>query len=211
MKIVAIAGKNQKIDNYVNAVVASGAKPVNLVDEYDVNEFDGLIIPGGVDINPKRYNQDNHRCEQINDELDEWQLRVLDDFIKAGKPVLGICRGHQLINVYFGGTMIQDIRSDIAHRSYQGDAIHTINAKEGSFLYELYGGNFVANSSHHQSSDILGEGMEAVAFAEDGIIEAARHISLPIITVQFHPERMGGDKTVKGKEIFDHFMRMMEK
>ena len=86
----------------------------------DLSQFDGLLIPGGEDIDPARYGQENTGCRTIDPVMDELQFHALDIFVKAGKPVLGICNGMQMINIYFGGDLIQDIPSKQRHQRNAG-------------------------------------------------------------------------------------------
>ena len=229
---IAIPEINQNVTNYVNAVKAAGMEPVvisvrteNLEQNYQqeyldysvfrVSSFDGLVLPGGRDINPARYGQENKGSMYISDELDELQLSVLDNFVKTGRPVLGICRGYQLINVYFGGTLIQDIAWKERHTYSKetGDKVHRSYAKEGSWIAELYGTEFFHNSAHHQAVDKCGEGLEIVSRCpDDGIAEAFRHTQKEIYGVQWHPERMclahERNDTVCGFSIFQYFCRV---
>lgn len=229
---IAIPEINQDVKNYTRAVLAAGMEPVvisvqteqvrqNYQQEYlDYSEFraeayDGLLIPGGGDINPARYGQENQGSIMIMDALDELQLNMLDDFVKSGRPVLGICRGHQVINVYFGGTMIQHLPTAFRHARglNEPDKVHRCIAEEGSWLAKLYGVEFPHNSAHHQAVDRLGEGLEADSRClEDGTIEALHHLTLPIYGVQWHPERMclalERDDTVNGLPILQFFCRL---
>lgn len=190
---IAIPAEVQDIKNYLAALRALGAEPVQVTIDCDAAAFDGLLLPGGVDVNPVRYGKENVGCAAISDELDEWQLTVMDRFVKLGKPVLGICRGHQVVNVYFGGTLIQHISSAARHARELGvsvDRAHLTHAEAGSFLAELYGTDFTVNSAHHQATDTVGEGLHAVQYSDDGVVEGAYHESLPVWSVQWHPERM---------------------
>lgn len=132
---------------------------------------DGLVLPGGGD---------------IGSALDAAEAGVIRYCIAAGKPILGICRGMQALNVYFGGTLYPDIPG---HRIAEGDARHPTRA-EGP-MAALLGAKPTVNSNHHQAIHRLGEGLRPCQWAEDGIIEAVVHETLPILGVQYHPERMG--------------------
>ncbi len=183
-------------DSYIHAVEALGAQALvyHTVEELDVNAFDCLLLPGGQDINPARYGQENNGSGVWNDELDELQLAFLDAAVKAGKPIFGICRGMQLMNVYFGGTLVQHIetykdhaRDTLTDPDKHHDAVVT---GEKSYLYPLYGETFRINSSHHQVLDRLGDGIVVDLYSsEDHLVEGAHHESLPIWMVQWHPER----------------------
>ncbi len=229
---IAIPEINQDVRNYTGAVAAAGMEPVvisvqseqmkkNYQQEYlDYSEFrvkayDGLLIPGGWDINPCRYGEENRGSIMIMDALDELQFSMLDDFVTVGKPVLGICRGFQIINVYFGGTMIQHLSTAFRHfrKLDEPDKAHGCIAAEGSWLAKLYGTKFTHNSAHHQAVDRLGEGLVIDSRCDkDGTVEALHHTSLPIYAVQWHPERMclelTRDDTVNGLPVFQFFNRV---
>ena len=181
-----------EVPNYLNALTALGAAPEALDRPVGPDSYDGLLLPGGGDIDPQRYGQEVNGSRWVKPELDALQFAVLDAFVKAKKPVFGICRGHQLLNVYFGGSLLQDIESPIQHSPVTRgvDSAHPIRAEKGSWLFALHGGHFTTNSAHHQGGDRLGDGLTAIAFAEDGVVEASQHSSLPIWSVQYHPERM---------------------
>ena len=106
---IAIPVLDMPTANYENALRELGARPVVIKEVCDPQEYDGLLLPGGDDVDPARFGQEINGSLGISPELDALQFEVLDRFVKAGKPVLGICRGHQVINIYFGGDLIQDL------------------------------------------------------------------------------------------------------
>lgn len=185
-------------DNYINALTQLGAEAVcvrnmEVSDRNLAGNFDGLLLPGGSDVNPARFHQENRGSEDIDDGRDEMEFTLLDRFVKAGKPVLGICRGHQVINIYFGGTLIQHIAESPRHSrdpDSSQDNIHQVRAVPGSFAEQLYGQEFLVNSAHHQAADQLGAGLCAAAWSDDGLNEALFHESFPVWSVQWHPERL---------------------
>ncbi|MBQ7255223.1 MAG: gamma-glutamyl-gamma-aminobutyrate hydrolase family protein [Oscillospiraceae bacterium] len=190
---IAIPTVRGTADNYVLALKMLGAEPVIVHEVPNVAEFDGLLIHGGVaDVNPKRYGQELCGSASINDALDELQFSVLEAFAKAKKPVFGICRGHQLINVYFGGTLVQDMPRAAHHIFGMIYLAHGAKTVPDSFLTQLYGEEFSINSSHHECVDQLGPEMRTALVADDGTIEATQHNSLPVWSVQWHPELMCG-------------------
>jgi putative glutamine amidotransferase len=169
----------------------------------DVSHYDGLILPGGApDIDPARYSEENQGAMDVDPELDQLQFSVLDQFVAAGKPVLGICRGCQVINVYFGGTLIQHLGYE---ESIHYSNTHKIEIDHDSVLGSIYGDHLKVWSYHHQAVDQLGTNLNAVAWAEDGVIEAIEHESLPVYGVQFHPE---GNQKMVGMPIFHEFVRI---
>ena len=213
---IAIATTSGKYVNYVNALTGVGAEAVLTEGKrVDPAEFDGLLMPGGVDVAPSRFGEEMNGTEEVDEELDAHQFQVLDDFVRAGKPVLGICRGHQLINVYFGGSLIQNLENAVHHR-WRGDGndqTHESRTEEGSWVRKLYGlDEMVTNSAHHQAVKVPGKGLVADMFSDDGINEAMHHESLPVYCVQWHPERMcfanRREDTVDGRPVFDFFLQI---
>lgn len=165
-----------------------------------------LIFPGGGDINPELYGQLNLGSVNIDTELDLLQLRALEQAVKANVPILGICKGMQLINIGLGGTLIQHLDTVSFHTSAKEDVYHSAITTEDSFLFPLYGASFPVNSRHHQAVDKLANGLIPVQWCpEDSCIEALCHASLPIWGVQWHPERLHTD-TVTGIPLFHHFL-----
>lgn len=221
---IAISDMKNNMTNYLNALRMLGAEPVCVDDRFDPNAFDGLLLPGGGDIDPGYYHAENKGSVGIDPELDRIQFAVLDSFLKTGKPIFGICRGHQLINVAFGGTLIQDLENRALHaRDTDGfgkpgneyDKIHSSRSLSGSFIETLYGKEFTVNSSHHQALDVPGEGMRIAQYSADGVVEAIFHETLPIWAVQWHPERMcfgiRRADTVDGANVLRFFIEKCEK
>lgn len=198
-------------ENYLEALKQSGAEPV-AGSVIDPEKFDGLLLPGGLDVTPSLYGQDAVPETEPDPALDTLQLAVLRRFLEIGKPVFGICRGHQLINVALGGTLIQDLPTAEAHMhiSLGVDHVHFCDAEPDSLIAGIYGTRFAVNSSHHQGVDRPGNGLRVVLRAQDGVIEAMEHETLPVWCVQFHPERMcfkhQRDDTVDGSLLFRFFL-----
>ena len=201
------------IDNYTTAVELAGATPIaGYLPELDLT-CDGLLLSGGVDIDPALYNEDVNGAVDINKERDAHEWMLLDAFVQAGKPVFGICRGSQLINVYFGGSLHQHLTNTVLHRSGQPlDREHEVESAPGSLMEKLYGKRSIVNSVHHQSVKALGEGLVATQMSDDGIVEAFSHKTLPVFAVQWHPERLVLEEKrrhgVDGKKLFEHFVKM---
>ena len=204
---------NTKLQYYVDAVTAAGGEAVAEYLPQVSTDYDGLILCGGNDIDPKYYQQEIGGSVNIDAPRDAIEFALLKAFVDAGKPVLGICRGHQLINIYFGGSLHQDIPEKDLHASNQNfDITHGVTAKDNSVLHNLYGSPFTVNSYHHQAIDRLGENLVATAYWNDQYIEAIEHKSLPILGVQWHPERMCAsekrDDTINGIGIFEWFINI---
>ncbi len=198
MKRIMIAGwltPDEKYENYVEAMARLGADGFVSLKEEDLKEADGLILPGSFqDMNPKLWGaEDLHCSNDVNDELDSIQWKLLQLAADTGKPVLGICRGMQFINVFFGGTLIQDLPCAEDHKPGNPDRYHDVFVPEGTRLYGLYGMMTEVNTRHHQGVGIIGDDLKVSAMwsADAGVVmEAVEHKSLPVIGVQWHPERM---------------------
>ncbi len=121
---------------------------------------------------------------------DAFEIALLDAAVNSGLPVLGICRGPQLINIAAGGTLHQHLPEHAATEGPPDATPHTVTTTEGSQLREMYGPEVAVNSLHHQAVDRLGDGYIATAHSPDGIIEGIEHTELPILAVQWHPELM---------------------
>jgi len=172
----------------------SAAKVLNIVD--------GLIISGGPDVNPARYNEDSlaYICEIPDNYRDSLEFQSIDIAYSKQLPILGICRGHQILNVYFGGSLIADIPSkhgtSVTHRCKADSCIHNINiVVDNDNLSYLKNDSLRVNSYHHQAINRLAKPLVIVAIANDSIIESTcfnDSINYPtfFLTVQFHPEHM---------------------
>ncbi len=210
MDILISVGRDADPGNYIQAVEGAGGRPfaAYLPAETD---FDGLILAGGGDIHPSLFGQKNCGSRDVDFARDRAELALLEAFAAAGKPVLGICRGHQLVNVWAGGGIIQDLgEHNAVHRREGSDKIHLVMARSG-LLRALYGPRFWANSAHHQGVGPVGKGLQVTARAADGVIEAMEHDRLPIFTTQFHPERMVGSDTAPGEALFRRFLALTAK
>jgi putative glutamine amidotransferase len=169
--------------------------PVTL--KHLVAELDGLVLQGGSDVSPKSYGEEALKPEWSGDYIrDQYEIALVNEFRAQGKPVLGICRGIQLLNVAFGGTLYQDIPTQvpgaIQHRNWDiyDQNFHTVDLAGGLAKLQAGPKTVKVNSVHHQAVKGLGQGLsvEAVS-AKDGIVEAVRAQSGPyLLAVQWHPE-----------------------
>lgn len=198
--------------NYENAVRAAGGESVvRYCPEVDLS-FDGLLLTGGGDVDPARFAQEDRGSLLIDSERDQAEIALAQAYLAAGKPILAICRGMQLLNVVLGGTLIQDLGPNLNafHRRIETDKVHPILAREGSLLHTLYGPVLHVNSAHHQAVDLPGHGVAIAARSESGVAESLELPGKPVLGVQFHPERMTGahlrTDTVDGRTIFQWFL-----
>ena len=201
---ILLYGAPRQFPNYEHALVQAGA----IVRFGAAVGCDGLVLPGGGDIHPDFYGQPLQACRQIDRKRDAEELALCLQFLSQGKPVLGICRGMQILNVALGGTLLQHIEG---HGTSNGmDGLHTVTTQPTEFLGQLYGRKFVVNTAHHQAVLALGEGLQPIQWAADGIIEGIAHRELPAWGVQWHPERLmeGGRwrDTVDGQRVFAFFV-----
>lgn len=198
---IFILGEEERYVNYRRAVEAAGGRAVFAGASGPDAACGGLLLPGGGDLEPWRYGQPNTASRGLEPERDAAELALLERFTAAGKPVLGICRGLQTINVFFGGTLVQDLPG---HGTLDGaDRLHPVRTAP-SFLSGICGADAVVNSAHHQAADRLGQGLEAVQWAPDGVVEALSHRTLPVWGVQWHPERLAGSGL--GRRLFEAFL-----
>jgi putative glutamine amidotransferase len=162
-------------------------------------ELDGLVLMGGSDVSPESYGESPLKPEWAGDKVrDEYEIALLRAFVSGGKPVLGVCRGAQIVNVAFGGTLYQDIATQVAgalnHRNWDiyHENMHAVSIVEGSGLARLYPGKSLVktNSVHHQAMKDLGRDLVVEAWSEpDRVVEALRwNGPSHVFAVQWHPE-----------------------
>jgi microsomal dipeptidase-like Zn-dependent dipeptidase/gamma-glutamyl-gamma-aminobutyrate hydrolase PuuD len=207
-------------DAYVNAVIKAGGSPVLIpltndgrVLEEILSKVDGLVLSGGGDIHASFFNEELHpSVESCDLERDNYDLALVRRAAARHIPILGICRGQQLINVAFGGNLIQDIpsqvpQSAINHNQTEERAVgtHTVTVRPGSTLHGIVKNeNIPVNSFHHQAVKEVAPGFKAVAFSDDSVTEAIESTDgKSILGVQWHPEHMA----VAGNEIMTDTFR----
>ncbi|MCM1030750.1 MAG: gamma-glutamyl-gamma-aminobutyrate hydrolase family protein [Oscillibacter sp.] len=207
--------------DYVDAIEKAGGVPLLLPpveDEEAAAYFAGLcagfLFSGGIDVNPVLYGHEPHAAlGAVNTRWDRAELSLLRRVLDTDKPVLAVCRGHQLLNVACGGTLYQDLsempqpvfrHSQLACRA---DRIHTVGIVPDSVLGEIFGGDLFVNSFHHQTLRDLGKGLRATACSEDGVIEAVEMEGKAfVVGVQWHPEMLltGSDDMLP---LFERFVQ----
>ena len=188
MKKIFIYGDREKLANYVTALEKAGAEVICSFDTAESKKCDALLLSGGADIDPKLYGQENTASVGIDHERDAAEYELIGIFREMDKPILGICRGHQILNVALGGTLLQHIPGH-TKTDENVDRVHPVTV-EHPFLRNLYGDGFVANSAHHQVVDRLGDGLSVTCRSEEGYVEGMIHENGRVFSVQFHPERI---------------------
>lgn len=199
--IVREMDQRQLFQNYADAISQAGGQPVLALgmDEELADRADGLFLTGGVDIEPGRYGCERKPwCGQGDLVRDEEELKLFGWFVRREKPVLGVCRGLQLINTGLGGTLWQDQKEEMGVDGHGDGAVHPVSLSPGSVVHGLLGDEILVNSYHHQSVRRLGRGLKVTAMAGE-IVEGVEHQSLPVWAVQWHPERMTGARRVTGE------------
>ncbi len=215
MKKIYVFGDRVKRANYVAAIEAWGGEAVVSTDVSQADACSGLLLPGGADIDPGIYGAENLGSRGIDRALDETELALVEKFVQAERPILGICRGLQILNVAFGGDMIQDLPTASTHcwEESTGDKRHLVTAGRDSFLQDLYGRSFPVNSAHHQGAGKIPSSLRVAAVSEDGVVEALELPQKHIYAVQWHPERMAlchaRSDTVDGGKIFRFFISLL--
>ncbi len=203
---------------YVSSLTRAGAE-VRWIPVEDAQaavtaalECDGLLLPGGSDVNPRLFGQEPaEKCGKPNDLRDAAELQILDAFLPTNKPILAICRGIQVMNVYFGGTLHQDLsKIQVCNHSAflkKNKGSHTVKLLPRTKLCKLLGDAPVkVNSLHHQAIDRLGPGLTVSAVSEDGFIEGVEVFLHPFcVGVQWHPEHMSKNDPAQ-QQLFDAFV-----
>lgn len=192
MKSIFIYGQNSILSNYVKAFTSKSVKVICSTDISLAEKCNSLILAGGGDIHPSLYKETNYHCNNIDYKRDLDELYLVDKFCSQKKTIMGICRGVQVLNVYFGGSLIQHIDG---HSQIKGkDTFHNVLCRKNGFLYNFFGKSALVNSAHHQAINTCGRGLIPDSVAPDGIIESVYHFHLPVYGMQFHPERMPDGK-----------------
>jgi putative glutamine amidotransferase len=197
---------------YVDMIRQCGGEPIAAYCPQYREEYDSLLLAGGVDVHPSLYGEPVNGSVNMDTDRDEAEITLIRAFLHAGKPIFGICRGLQLLNVYFGGTLYQDLPTAPTHSPavYGQYLAHGAVAAEASPCRALYGAAFPINSHHHQGIHTPGNGLTVTMWGDDGTAEEIVHTTLPIWAVQWHPEKMclrfAREDTVDGLPILQKFV-----
>ena len=198
-KCFVYTGYIKNVAKFANPFILHQMSERDLVHILNQNIFSHVIFVGGIDINPKHYSGDSKLAEEIDDRRDDFELFLFQEATRRNYPVLGICRGIQLINIACGGTL-KNLKN---HRAKDKKMLmHSVVIPKNSWLFPLYKGSLEVNSFHHQAIDRLGKDLHICATADDGTIESIQHMKSQIYGVQWHPEEINS-----GEKIFEHFFK----
>ncbi|WP_342505683.1 gamma-glutamyl-gamma-aminobutyrate hydrolase family protein [Sporosarcina sp. FSL K6-2383] len=209
-------------NDYMQAIIRAGGLPfiIPIGDEADVAQIvgllDGLLLTGGNDINPILFNEEPHtHLGEVSPSRDLFELELARQMLAVDKPILGICRGLQLLNVAVGGTLYQDIQQQykgpiLQHLQKAPDAhpSHFVQLAKGSLLAKIAGSERIqVNSFHHQALKDVPTVFNISGIASDGIIEAVESVDKQfVLGVQWHPELLASNGDVVSRRIFEEFV-----
>ena len=210
---------------YTDSILTAGAAPIIIPICHNddaikkiVSSLDGILLSGGPDIHPTLFNEEPHKnIGSIVNARDILDFKIIKYAFEMKKPILGICRGLQVINVFFGGTLYQDIdsqtKSEVQHQQKsRGDlATHSVSIKANSFLHNIFGDKTLVNSFHHQSIKDMAKGFDEIATSiNDNIVEAIEYKEDHfIVGLQWHPELLA-EKNTQMQEIFNSFIKAIK-
>ncbi len=185
------------VRDYSRQVAEAGGVPVQIAFDAPpravISRLDGLILTGGADLAPERYGELPHpELGRVEPDRDSYELALLEAALEEGIPVLGICRGAQVLNVFRGGTLDQHVP---AHSRYDVDPsgfVHDVTIRPGTLAARIYGHTVRVNSLHHQTIGRVGEGLSVSGRAPDGHTEVLEWPGRDVLAVQWHPEMLPG-------------------
>ncbi len=208
-KKIAILGRKKDTDNYERFLGENAFVPVTTLNPGELSSCGGLLLPGGGDITPAFFGEKDKGSKNIDTELDILQFQALELCMRYGLPVIGICKGMQLINIALGGTIVQDMEESGLHIQPGQDIYHSTYIDRNTFLHRLYGDIALVNSAHHQCLNRIGANLQVVQrCCRDNCPEAIVHRTLPILGLQWHPERLDPSQTtLSGAPLLSFFSR----
>jgi putative glutamine amidotransferase len=201
-------GNEEKREAYLQRCRAAGADveviPWDGDPAMDVARFDGLVLCGGDDVDARRFGEENHPSVKLVDpRRDAYELALVREAASRGVPLLGVCRGAQVMNVALGGTLVQHVPEVEGAFEHGGGARHEVRLQDGTRLRSLAGRDRAGvNSFHHQAVGRLAPGLRAAAHSGDGVVEAVEGDGPFLVGIQWHPEREGNDEPL-GQGLFD--------
>ncbi len=211
---ISSKGTNTLSDTYVEAIRKAGGIPVLIPAMSDSAQaaqtialLDGILFSGGEDFDPNYYGESIlNETVGINARRDTSDMLLAKEALKQKKPIMGICRGEQLMNVVLGGSLYQDIPSQVGETvKHSSGAMHKIGVEKGSVLYEIFQEDSITvNSYHHQAVKIPAPGIIVTARTADGIVEA--YEAPGIIAFQFHPEKLLASGEDQWLQLFEYFI-----
>lgn len=220
-KIIGVTPRINKSDtntfirihrNYIDRLIQVGLNPIIITPQSDLSIIlplcSGFLVVGGDDFNPEIYHENNllELSKDIDDEMDALDKDILDYAIKTKLPLLGICRGHQALTALMGYPLHQDIEHDNLEHPCDGK-FHQVTKVTNFGLATRLPDQFVTNTFHHQATKDLPNGFE-ILFKNHDVIEAIEHTTLPLVGIQWHPERMDSNES---KIIFEYFKELVDK
>lgn len=232
--IIGIAGNERSIEdgetfwlsytakNFVEGIQDANGLPtiIPIGDPKDAKKYistiDKLLLGGGHDVHPSFYKQEPHPLlEETHQKRDAFELALIKEAVKQKKPILGICRGFQLLNVAFGGTLFQDLQLypektlPHAQKSNLRQVSHTVSIEKDSHLGNFLPLNYQVNSIHHQLIDQVADEFKIIAKAPNQVIEGIESLNHPILGIQWHPE-LTKDTIANEQAVFDYFVNKLE-
>lgn len=204
---------------YIKGVQNAGGIPILLpITDPDyakiyVSQIDKLVLAGGQDVSPEIYGQIKNATGHYSKDRDDFEQALITETLKQGKPIFAVCRGMQLVNVYFGGTLHQEIGplSDVKHIQDpipREEPSHDLLLEKTSSLHNIYGNQGKINSFHHQAVDNLGEELQITGRCSDGIIESIENKKRRILGVQWHPD-FAYEHLKQEQKVFDYVVNQL--
>jgi gamma-glutamyl-gamma-aminobutyrate hydrolase PuuD len=204
-------GREEKLQPYLDALLAAGAEVAVLRwrepegAAKDAAAFDGIVLCGGDDVDARRWGEENHpTVELVPAVRDEYEIAMVREAAERGVPLLGVCRGCQVMNVALGGTLVQHIPDVPSAGAHQDGVRHEVDVVAGTLLGGL-GARGAVNSYHHQAIGRLAPSLRVTARSADGMVEAVEGPGAFCVGVQWHPERTGNDEPF-GRGLFRAFV-----
>ncbi len=197
--------------NYIDKLTSIGLTPIIITPGSNIKNIlplcDGFLVIGGDDFNPIYYNETNDEghSKEIDDEMDSLDQEIIEYAVEHKLPVLGICRGHQALSAVFGKSLYQDLDAFGLSHPHEG-IYHEVTKVNNIGVAKLLPDKFISNTYHHQAIKDLADGF-VILYKNHDVIEAIEHTTLPILGLQWHPERMN---TNESDIIFNYFKEKVE-